>query len=83
MAFLMKVYEFHLWVMEGNHIVIPLLKGGPGNCFQLSAVLLLAPANNKTGNIVEAARGGSVWLFVLDGGEEEAKIDKKEDGGDG
>ena len=80
---MMKVYEFYLWVIEGNSIVMPPLKGSLGNSFQLSAVLLLAPANNKTGNVVDVARGGSVWVFVLDGGEEEAKVDMKEDGGDG
>ena len=79
----MKVYEFCLWVIEGNSIVISPLKGSPGNSFQLSAVLLLAPANNKTGDVVDIAGGGSVWVFVLDGGEEEAKVDMKEDGGDG
>ena len=79
----MKVYEFCIWVMEGNSIVLPPLKGSPGNSFQLSAVLLLAPTNNKTGNVLVVARGGSVRVFVLDGGEEEAKVDKKEDGGDG
>ena len=71
----MKVYEFCLWVIEGNSIVVPLLKGSPSNSFQLSAVLQHAPANNKKGNIVDVARGGSVWVFVLDGGEEEAKVD--------
>ena len=79
----MKVYKFCLWVIEGNSIVIPLLKGSPGNSLQLSAVLLLALPNNKTGNVVDVAGGGSVWVFVLDGGEEEAEVDKKEDGGDG
>ena len=79
----MKVYEFCLWVIKGNSIVITTDKGSPGNSVQLSAVLLLAPANNKTGNIVDVAGGGSVWVFVLDGSEEEVKIDKKEDGGDG
>ena len=83
MAFSMKVYEFSLWVIEGNRIVIPPLNGSPGNSFQLSAVLLLPPANNKTGNVVDVARGDSVWVFVLDGSEEEAKVDKKEDRGDG
>ena len=79
----MKVYEFCLWVIEGNSIVIPPLKGSPGNSFQLSAVLLLTPANNKTDNVVDVARGGNVWVFVLDGSKEEAKVDKKEDRGDG
>ena len=79
----MKVYEFCLWVIEGNGIVIPPLKGSPGNSFQLPAVLLLAFAHNKTGMVVDVAGGGSVWVFVLDGGEEEAKVDKKEDGRDG
>ena len=79
----MKVYEFCLWVIKGNSIVIPPLKGSPGHSFQLSAVLLLAPTNNQTGNVVDVAGGGSVWVFVLDGGEEETKVDKKEDGGDG
>ena len=79
----MKVYEFCLWVIKGNCIVIPPLKGSPGNSFQLSAVLFLAPANNKTGKVIDVAGGGSVWVFVLNGGEEEAKVDKKEDGGDG
>ena len=79
----MKVYEFCLWVIKVNSIVIPPLKGSPSNSFQLSAVLFLAPANNKTGNVVDVAGGGSVWVVVLDGGEEETKVDKKEDGGDG
>ena len=79
----MKVYEFCLWVIEGNSIVIPPLKSSPGNSFQLSAVLHLAPTNNKTGNVIDVAGGGSVWVFVLDGSEEEAKLDKKEDGADG
>ena len=79
----MKVYEFCLWVIEGNSIIIPPLKGSPGNSFQLSTVLLLAPTNNKTGNLVNVARGGSVWVFVLDGGEEEVKVDQKVDVGDG
>ena len=79
----MKVYKFCLWVIEGNSIVISPLKGSPGNSLQLSAVLLLALANNKTGNVVDVAGGGSVWVFVLDGGEEEAEVNKKEDGGDG
>ena len=79
----MKVYEFCLGVIEGNSIVIPPLEGSPSNSFQLSAVLLLASANNKTGNIVDVAGGGSVWVFVLDAGEEQAKVDKKENGGDG
>ena len=64
-------------------MVIPPLKGSPGNSFQLSAVHLLAPTNNKTGNVIDVAGGGSVWVFVLDGGEAEAQVDKKEDGGDG
>ena len=78
----MKVYEFCLWIIEGNSIVISPLIGSPGNSFQLSAVLLLAPANNKTGNVVDVAGGRSDWVFVLDGSEEEAKVDKKEDRGD-
>ena len=41
------------------------------------------PTKNKTGNIVDVSGGGHVWVFVLDGGEEEAKVDKKEDWGDG
>ena len=72
---MMKVYKFCHWVIEGNSIFIPPLKGSPSNSFQLSAVLLLASANNKTGNMVDVARDGSVWVFVLDGGEEEAKVD--------
>ena len=83
MAFSVGVYEFCLWVVKGNSIVIPPLKGNPGNTFQLSAVLLLTPANNKKGNVVDVAGGGRVWVFVLDSSEEEAKVDKKEDGGDG
>ena len=38
---------------------------------------------SKSGNVVDVAGGGSVSVFVLDGGEEEAKVDKKEDGRDG
>ena len=79
----MKVYEFCLGVIESNSVVVPPLKGSPGNSFQPSVVLHLAPANNKTGNVVDVAGGGSVWVFVLDCSEEEGKVDKKEDGGDG
>ena len=76
------MYAFCLWVIEGNSIVISPLKGSPGNSFQLSAVLLLAPANNKIGYVIDVAGGGIVWVFVLDVSEEEAKVDEKEDGGD-
>ena len=79
----MKVYEFCFWVIEGNCIVISAHKGSPGHSFQLSVVLLHVPANNKTGNVVDVVGGSSIWVFVLDGGEEEVKVDKKEDGGDG
>ena len=68
------MYEFCLWVVKGNSIVIPPLTGSPGNTFQLSAVLLHAPTNNKIGNVVNVAGGGSVGVFVLDGGKEEAKV---------
>ena len=77
----MKVYEFCHWVIKGKCIVIPPLEGSHSNSFQLPAVRLLAFAHNKTGNVVDVAGGGSVWVFVLDGGEEEAEVDKKEDGG--
>ena len=80
LAFSVEVYEFCLRVVKGNSIVVPPLKGSPGNSFQLSAVLFLAFANNKASNVVTVAGGGSVWVFVLDGGEEEAEVDEKEDG---
>ena len=75
----MEMDKFGFGIVKGYCIVVSPFNGRPGNCFQFFAIFLLTISNNKAGNIVDIARCGRLGMLLLDIGEKESKVDKKED----